>query len=109
MRGQEAHDDDGSFHYADAVFLVKMMVFVAAAMMSMMASGWLTMQLMIQLAATQPLAAPPAQPIPQEDPPQLVRPPGMDKRTQTTHTFKRNYASPQFQLLPDNESGCWDF
>ena len=102
-KGQEMNDDDGSFRYGDVAFLVKVMMFVAAAMMSMMLSGWAMMQLMIWLTATQPSATPPVQPerpILQEDqpPPQFVRARGIDKRTQTTHTFKRNCASPQFKL-----------
>ena len=104
--------DDGSFRYADAVFVIKMMLFVAAAMTSMLASTWLMMKVTgTQPSATPPVqqpAQPPVQPILQEDVP-IAAMPGIDKRTQTTLTLRRDYATPQFKLLKDTESGCWDF
>ena len=84
--------DDGSFRYADAVFVVKMMLFVAAAMVSMMTSAWLMMKLTGTQPSVTPLvqqpAQPPVQPILQEDVP-IAAMPGIDKRTQTRHVSAR--------------------
>ena len=102
MHEQEAIDD-GSFRYAEAIFVVEMMVFAAAAMMSKMASAWL----MMRLTLTQPVATPVPPAVLQEDPPN-AQGLGVDKLTQTTHTSRRDYATPPFKLLTENESGCWD-